>query len=277
MTCPYAQSMMNVINNNNNDIVDKNKQSTSTTMVNGDDADLLVKNKKKKEKDEEPLNYTTYLRTETLLSALRCLSHINPSDENSEPVHDEHFFILLHQGKLRVKFSNSNHFTYMYICIFSLVYELWFKAALFEIDSIRKIFSDSDDSNNIMKSLFNINSRLSRCVKIWKILIEQLELLETMTPVEFLEFRNYITPASGFQSLQFRMIEMKLGLTDKSRHSFKKEYFTHTMFKNEQAAQLEKTINESSLLVLVEVNYRFQKSFSVNYHVHNVHIHIELA
>ena len=46
----------------------------------------------------EPLNYTTYLRIDVLLSALKCLSHTNPADLTSPPVHDEHFFILLHQG-----------------------------------------------------------------------------------------------------------------------------------------------------------------------------------
>lgn len=75
-----------------------------------------------------------------------------------------------------------------------------------------------------------------------------------MTPMEFLEFRNFVTPASGFQSLQFRLIEMKLGLTDKFRSAFKTKYFTETMFKNQQANQLNTAVEEHSLLYLIEVS-----------------------
>lgn len=74
-----------------------------------------------------------------------------------------------------------------------------------------------------------------------------------MTPTDFLSFRDYITPASGFQSLQFRIIEMKFGLTDQFRESFKTEYFTKTMFKGEQGSELEKAVNEESLLIIIEV------------------------
>jgi tryptophan 2,3-dioxygenase len=90
-------------------------------------------------------------------------------------------------------------------------------------------------------------------VKIWNMIIDQLQLLESMTPMEFLEFRNYITPASGFQSLQFRTIEMKLGLTDQFRSAYKTEHFTRKMFKGEQANQLEIAVKEDSLLCQIEV------------------------
>lgn len=82
-----------------------------------------------------------------------------------------------------------------------------------------------------------------------------LQRLETMTPVEFLAFRDYVTPASGFQSLQFRNIEIKLGLKDKSREAYKMNYFTNTMFKGEQADELNQSIQEDSLLTLVEVSF----------------------
>ena len=94
---------------------------------------------------------------------------------------------------------------------------------------------------------------LNRIVKIWNILIDQLQLLESMTPIEFLEFRNFITPGSGFQSLQFRLIEIKLGLTDQFRSTYKTEYFTRTMFKDKQANQLNLAVNEDSLLCYIEV------------------------
>ncbi|CAF1157765.1 unnamed protein product [Adineta steineri] len=73
-----------------------------------------------------------------------------------------------------------------------------------------------------------------------------------MTPIEFLEFRGYLSAGSGFQSLQFRIIEMKLGLTDRFRSSFKTKYFTGTMFKGEQNVELEQAINEESLLIQIE-------------------------
>ncbi len=133
---------------------------------------------------------------------------------------------------------------------FFLVFELWFKQILIEIDSIRNIFVKIDD---VIPSLFNINLRLKRSVKILNILIDQLELLESMTPMEFLEFREYLTSGSGFQSLQFRVIEMKLGLTDRFRSSFKTKYFTETMFKGEQSFELKQAVNEESLLIRIEV------------------------
>lgn len=133
---------------------------------------------------------------------------------------------------------------------FALVFELWFKQILFEIDSIRDIFHAQTD---VSPCLFNINSRLTRMANIWNILIDQLQLLQSMTPVEFLEFRNCVTPASGFQSLQFRIIEMKLGLTDPFRNAFKTRYFTETMFKNGQSNELTKAVKQESLLIALEV------------------------
>jgi len=63
-------------------------------------------------------------------------------------------------------------------------------------------------------------------VKILELLNQQVSVLETMTALDFLEFRNYLLPASGFQSRQFRLIEAKLGLKMEERH--KKEYYKHT-------------------------------------------------
>ncbi|CAF3364780.1 unnamed protein product, partial [Rotaria sp. Silwood2] len=199
-----------------NSIIDE--LSISTTVQNGTNNHHEIVN--------EPLNYTTYLHTDILFSALKCLSHIDRSNNSSPAVHDEHFFILIHQ-----------------------VFELWFKQILFEIDSIRSIFDNNDD---FLPYFFITNLRLNRIAKIWSILIDQLQLLESMTPMEFLEFRDFITPASGFQSLQFRLIEIKLGLTDQFRNSYKTKYFTQTMFKGEQTHQLEIALQENSLLCQIE-------------------------
>ncbi|EEC03964.1 tryptophan 2,3-dioxygenase, putative, partial [Ixodes scapularis] len=85
-----------------------------------------------------------------------------------------------HHGKERV------HDEHLFI-ITHQAYELWFKQILFELDSIRPLLHT-------------------------KLLQEQVEILETMTPLDFMEFRGYLAPASGFQSLQFRLIENKLGV-----------------------------------------------------------------
>ncbi|XP_028397544.1 tryptophan 2,3-dioxygenase-like [Dendronephthya gigantea] len=106
-------------------------------------------------------------------------------------VHDEYLFITIHQ-----------------------TYELWFKLIIIEIDSVRELLSQPilDEGNNLL-----IVSRLGRIVKIQKILVEQLGILETMTSHDFDKFRRYLSPASGFQSWQFRLIENKLGIPKERR------------------------------------------------------------
>ena len=200
----------------------------------------------------EPLNYTSYLDIGTLLSAMKRLSHTDPSNSNSPHVHDEHFFIMIHQG-ICAKASSRAHSS-------SSVFELWFNQILFDLDSIRAIFAAHED---IAPHIFNINLRLTRMSSIWKMLIDQLQLLQSMTPMEFLEFRNYITPASGFQSHQFRVIEMKLGLMDEYREGFKAKYFTETMFKGEQSDDLRTVMNEETMLVALEVSERWLFSTTV--------------
>ena len=89
------------------------------------------------------------------------------------------------------------------------VYELWFKQILHEVDSIRDIFSLSRvDDRNMLK----VNSRLVRIVKILQILVEQINILETMTPLDFAAFRSELGTSSGFQSWQFRLLENKMGV-----------------------------------------------------------------
>ena len=73
---------------------------------------------------------------------------------------------------------------------------------------------------------------------IQELLINQIKILESMTPMDFLEFRNLLSPASGFQSLQFRIIENKLGLKRESRLKFSKEpYDSYLNKKDKQEAQ----------------------------------------
>ncbi len=94
--------------------------------------------------------------------------------------HDEHLFIVIHQ-----------------------VYELWFRQVLWELDHVVDQL-DRDDA-------FRAGHGLDRVLKIFKVLVGQLDVLETMTPLEFLSFRDRLESASGFQSIQFRELEVLLG------------------------------------------------------------------
>jgi len=130
---------------------------------------------------EPPLDYGTYLKLDELLSL-----QAPRSVALGRPAHDETLFVVVHQ-----------------------VYELWFKQILHEIASLQELFrQDSVGERSIGVAV----SRLHRVTEIQKILVDQLRVLETMTPLDFLEFRDLLVPASGFQSLQFRLIENRLGL-----------------------------------------------------------------
>jgi tryptophan 2,3-dioxygenase len=129
----------------------------------------------------DPVDYGEYLRLDTLLS-----SQVLKSAETGAPAHDEMLFIVVHQA-----------------------YELWFKQILHELGSVMRLFHhDSVDERSVGVAV----ARLERVVEIQKILLDQLRVLETMTPLDFLEFRDLLVPASGFQSVQFRLIENRLGL-----------------------------------------------------------------
>ncbi|PIK45003.1 vermilion [Apostichopus japonicus] len=127
------------------------------------------------------LSYGEYLQLDRLLSSQQC-----ESDKHGKEIHDEHLFIIVHQ-----------------------VYELWFKQILHEMDSIRQLLSSVpfDESKQLI-----VNRRTSRVVAIMKICVEQIHILETMTALDFSDFRDYLAPASGFQSYQFRLLENKLGI-----------------------------------------------------------------
>src|SRR5207253_2644177 len=96
-------------------------------------------------------------------------------------------------------------------------YELWFKQILFEVNSVLDIMSRPSLNDN-SPELQTIVHRLNRTVTILKVLVHQIDILETMTPMDFLDFRNMLRPASGFQSWQFKLLEAKLGLKFEHRH-----------------------------------------------------------
>jgi tryptophan 2,3-dioxygenase len=167
-----------------------------------------------------PIHYSDYLGLEKLLSAQ------NPrSAQYGKLVHDEMLFITVHQA-----------------------YELWFKQILFELDSVIKVFSEpSVDDREIALAV----SHLQRIVEIQKLIIGQIDILETMTPMDFLEFRDFLFPASGFQSHQWRLLETKLGLKLQHRQHFNDEAFFKVL-KPEHQQQIQQAMQSPSLFDLVE-------------------------
>jgi len=167
------------------------------------------------------IHYHSYLELDKLLGA-----QIPRSGQfEAEAAHDETLFIIMHQ-----------------------VYELWFKQILHEINSVNAMFEEErmDEENMNMAVL-----RLKRISEILELVIKQIFVMETLTPLDFMDFRNYLFPASGFQSFQFRLIETTLGLRDEDRmtnngHSYK------IVFTDEQKAQLDKLEAGRSLFELME-------------------------
>ena len=167
----------------------------------------------------EGVYYHDYLQLGQILNA----QHPR-SKEHGVEAHDETLFIIVHQ-----------------------VYELWFKQILHEVKSVIKLFSSAFIEERDLGIVVN---RLNRVTEIQKILIDQIRVLETMSPADFLEFRGYLTPASGFQSVQFRVLENYLGLPDSHRINYHNTSYLN-YFKEEHQQQLEETIEQSSLLKLV--------------------------
>lgn len=141
------------------------------------------------------VNYHDYLQLEKILNA-----QFPESDKLNIPAHDEMLFIVIHQA-----------------------YELWFKQLHYEADSIVAIMSKPALNDN-SPELQTVVHRISRIVTILRVLVHQLDIMETMTPMDFLDFRDMLRPASGFQSWQFKELEAKLGLKFEARHG--KEYYT---------------------------------------------------
>jgi len=125
------------------------------------------------------LTYGSYLRLPQLLDS----QHL----ESDPPAHDELLFITIHQ-----------------------VYELWFKQLLHEVTSARDAMLGGVDGGR----LWWAQHLLTRVHVIERVLVQQIDVLETMTPQDFLEFRQRLAPASGFQSVQYRELEFLSGAKD---------------------------------------------------------------
>lgn len=132
------------------------------------------------------MHYGEYLQLDKLLDCQ------DPEGARlGRPAHDEHLFIIIHQ-----------------------TYELWFKQVLHELALVQELLGgenfDERHGGRVVQAL-------GRILEIMRVAIHQVDILETMTPMDFLEFRDLLFPASGFQSLQFRLVETGLGLTKKER------------------------------------------------------------
>lgn len=140
--------------------------------------------------EHQPVHYGDYLQLNKILNAQDPVSF----GKGKMPAHDEMLFIVIHQA-----------------------YELWFKQILFEINSVADIL-EKPALNDNSSELQMIVHRMDRVNTILKVLVQQIDILETMTPMEFLNFRDMLRPASGFQSWQFKVLEARLGLKYEHRH-----------------------------------------------------------
>lgn len=159
-------------------------------------------------KNRGPVYYGDYLQLPKLLDSQLPLSRKYASETNGE-CHDEMLFIVVHQ-----------------------VYELWFKQILHDLNSILAVFNKTYIPESEISSIIQ---KLERIKKIQGLLIGQFEVLETMTPMDFLEFRDLLIPASGFQSVQFREIEIKLGLHTNDRMDVDREFFMGRLSETDRA------------------------------------------
>lgn len=167
-----------------------------------------------------PVHYHHYLQLDKLLDAQQL-----KSEEYGRPAHDELLFITVHQA-----------------------YELWFKQILFELDSILEVMSQDKVDD---KKMGLVQHRLHRIISIIRLVLGQIDVLETMTPLDFLDFREFLYPASGFQSSQFRLIETKLGLRDEDRLNYNQgPFYKHLEGKAQE--EVKKALQNKNLFTAIE-------------------------
>lgn len=167
----------------------------------------------------DSIHYHDYLQLDQILGAQH-----PESVKKGIVAHDEMLFIIIHQ-----------------------TYELWFKQLHYEADSILEIMRKTAVNDN-SPELQTVVHRMDRMVVILKVLIQQIDILETMTPMDFLDFRDLLRPASGFQSWQFKLLEAKLGLKFEYRHG--KEYYT-SQLREEHIRKIKEAESSLSFLELV--------------------------
>ncbi|CAG0893073.1 unnamed protein product [Cyprideis torosa] len=201
-----------------------------------DSGDQDGHNKASVAKELGGLLYHDYLQLDKVLQAQRLMS-----EQSGNTVHDEHLFIITHQA-----------------------HELWFKQILFDLDKVRNIFwKEVRTTQSLQTSEFEIHlddtkmldiiRLLNRIVHVVRLLVDHIMVLETMTPLDFYEFRNYLNPGSGFQSLQFRLLENKLGVKPEHRVKYNADNYRHVFGDNPNSIRaLEDSENEPSLAFLIQ-------------------------
>ena len=131
------------------------------------------------QKNTTPCYYGDYLQLDKILT-----SQDTQSAKYGAEAHDETLFIVVHQ-----------------------VYELWFKQVLHELKAVLSVFAADVVKD---EQLTGVVHKLKRVITIQQLMNQQIGVMETMTPQDFMSFRDYLVPASGFQSVQFKMLEIGL-------------------------------------------------------------------
>ncbi|HUQ97622.1 MAG TPA: tryptophan 2,3-dioxygenase family protein [Chitinophagaceae bacterium] len=167
----------------------------------------------------QPVHYHDYLQLEKLLNAQQ-----PESNRLDAAAHDEMLFIIIHQ-----------------------TYELWFKQLHHEVASVIEIMRQPTLNDNAPE-LQTVVHRLNRMGVILRVLVHQIDVMETMTPMDFLDFRDLLRPASGFQSWQFKLLEARLGLKYEHRHG--QEYYTAQLHQ-QHIDLIKEAENSQSFLQLV--------------------------
>jgi tryptophan 2,3-dioxygenase len=170
--------------------------------------------------ENKAVYYADYLQLEKITGAQEPESF----KEGKAPAHDEMLFIIIHQA-----------------------YELWFKQVLFEVNSVIEVMNKPVVNDN-SPEMQTVVHRLKRVVTILKVLVQQIDIMETMTPMDFLDFRDMLRPASGFQSYQFKVIEAKLGLKFEHRHG--QNYYT-SQLKEKDIAIIKDAESGKSVIELI--------------------------
>lgn len=165
------------------------------------------------------VHYHDYLQLDKILNAQDM-----ESTKHSVSAHDEMLFIVIHQA-----------------------YELWFKQMHHEADSVVAIMKKPSLNDN-SPELQTVVHRLNRISVILRVLVHQIDILETMTPMDFLDFRDFLRPASGFQSWQFKLLEAKLGLKFEHRHG--QHYYT-SQLREQHVEMIKQAETDQSFLQLL--------------------------
>ncbi len=170
--------------------------------------------------ENKTVYYSEYLQLDKIIEAQQPESF----KEGKVAAHDEMLFIIIHQA-----------------------YELWFKQIVFEVNSVIAIMNKPALNDN-SPEMQTVVHRLKRVTVILKVLVQQIDIMETMTPLDFLDFRDMLRPASGFQSYQFKIVEAKLGLKFEQRHG--QNYYT-SQLKEKDIAIIKDAENGQSVLELI--------------------------